>query len=61
MNITKAERDVLNDLQAAAMRSMRSKPTLRVLSGLADKGLIEFDPFSGTAKLTTEGAGQVET
>lgn len=55
LDLTLKEREVLNDLQSAAARAMRSKPTLRILSKLQDKGLIEFDPFSGTAKPTPLG------
>lgn len=34
---------------------MKSKSTLRLLSKLQDKGMIEFDPFARTAKLTAVG------
>jgi len=45
----------IGDLQGAALKSMRSKPTLRILSSLMAKGLIEYDPFAGTAKHTESG------
>lgn len=48
MELTKKEREVLSDLQSAAAKAMRSKPTLRILSSLMARGAIEFDPFSGT-------------
>ena len=54
-NLTQKERDTMRDLDAAAAKAMRSKPTLRVLTSLLDKGMIEFDPFAGTAKLTAAG------
>lgn len=56
MKLTQKEREVLNNLQGAVAKSMRSKPTLRVLSSLLGKGMIEWDPFAGTAKLTEAGA-----
>jgi hypothetical protein len=52
---TKAEQEVLNDLQGAVRKAMRSKPTLRILTKLQDQGLIEFDPFAGTAEPTDAG------
>lgn len=53
--LTQKEREVLSDLQTAMAKSMRSKPTLKVLSSLLDKGMIEWDPLAGTAKLTEAG------
>lgn len=53
--ITKKEREVLNNLQSAMAKAMRSKPTLRILGKLMAKGLIEYDPLAGTGKLTEAG------
>lgn len=53
--LTVKERQVLDNLQASAAKGMRSKPTQRVLSSLMAKGMIEYDPFAGTAKLTERG------
>lgn len=55
MNITQKEYDALCDLQSSMAKAFRSKPTLRVLSGLMAKGLIEWDALGGTGKLTHEG------
>lgn len=53
--LSKAEQEAMADLDGAALKAMRSKPTLRILSSLQDKGLIEFDPFAGTARPTDAG------
>ena len=53
--LTQKEREVLCDLQSAMRKAFRSKPTLRVLSKLLAKGLIEWDPMAGTGKLTEAG------
>jgi hypothetical protein len=53
--LTKKEIEIMNDLQTAMAKSMQSKPTLAVLSSLVSKGMIEWDPFAGTAKLTPSG------
>jgi|GEM_PF-5936737 len=55
MDVSKKEREVLNDLQTAFKKAMRSKPTLKVLGSLMAKGLIEWDPFAGTGKITPAG------
>lgn len=49
--------DVMLHLSEFVAKAMKSKRTLRILSDLADKKFIEFDPFAGTATLTP--AGQV--
>lgn len=54
--LTQKERDVMHNLQTTAAKAMRSKSTLRVLSSLQAKEMIEWDPFSGFAKLTEAGA-----
>lgn len=53
--LTKKEREVLADLESKALNSVRHRTTLNVLCSLQEKGLIEFDPFAGTAKLTPSG------
>lgn len=53
--LTQKEREILCDLQSAMAKAFRSKPTLRVLSGLLAKGLIEWDALGGTGKLTESG------
>lgn len=53
--LTQKEREVLNDLQSAVAACMRSKPKLHALSSLLAKGMIEWDPLGGTAKLTAYG------
>lgn len=53
--LTRAELEIMMNLKERAKNSMRSKPTLRLLSKLADKGMIEFDPFAGTASITEAG------
>lgn len=53
--VTQLERDAMNDLSTLAKKSMRSKPTLRILSRLQDKGWIKFDPFAGIAVITDAG------
>lgn len=53
--LTKKEVEVLENLQTAMAKAFRSKPTLKVLSGLLDKGMIEWDPLAGTGKLTPSG------
>lgn len=53
--LTQKEREVLCDLQTAMAKAFRSKPTLRVLSGLLEKGMIEWDALAGTGKLTEAG------
>jgi hypothetical protein len=53
--LTLKERFALEHLQEFAQKAMRSKPVLRTMSALQDKGMIEFDPFAGEAKLTAAG------
>lgn len=53
--LTQVERAALGDLETLAMKCMRSKTILGVLSKLQDRGLIEFDPMGGTAKITDAG------
>lgn len=55
MKLTKAQWKVLDDLAYSAANGMRSRATLRTLSSLMDKGLIEYDPMAGTAKHTEAG------
>lgn len=52
---TQLERDAMENLLTVAKKAMRSKPTLRVLSRLQDKGWIEFNPFEGEATITDKG------
>lgn len=58
--ITQLERDAMSDLSTFAKKAMRSKPTLRVLSRLMDKGWIDFSPFEGTASITEAGKKALE-
>lgn len=53
--LTQKEREVLCNLQSAMSKAFKSKPTLRILSGLLAKGLIEWDCLGGTGKLTEAG------
>jgi hypothetical protein len=53
--LTQKERETLDNLQSAMAKAMKSKPTLRVLSSLQAKGMIDWDPFAGTAKITETG------
>lgn len=55
MKPTQIERDAMEHLSQLVLKSMRSKPTLRVLSRLQDKGWIDFDPMAGEAALTEDG------
>ncbi len=54
--MTAEEIDVCRNLEESAAKGMKSKRVLRILSGLQDKGLIEYDPFGGTASLTAAGS-----
>lgn len=54
-NLTQKERDTLRDLQGAMAKVFRSHSTLFLLSELQAKGMIEWDPLAGTAKLTPAG------
>jgi hypothetical protein len=54
------EIDVCRNLEESASRAMRSKRMLRILSNLQDSGMIEYDPFGATAKLTEAGAAALE-
>ena len=45
----------MTNLNETCRKSFKSKPTLRILCALADKGLITFDPFTQTATLTEAG------
>lgn len=47
--------DVMQNLSESASKAMKSKRILRILSGLADKGFVDFDPFAGTATSTPAG------
>lgn len=47
--------DVMRHLTESATKAMKSKRMLRILSDLADKGFIDFDPFAGTASSTPAG------
>jgi hypothetical protein len=53
--LTKVEYAALADLESVALQAMRSKPTLNTLSKLEDRGLIQFNPFEGTATMTERG------
>lgn len=55
MALTKAERDAMANLAELAGKAMRSKPTLKLLGRMQDKGLIEFHPFEGRAHITGVG------
>lgn len=55
MKLTQTERDALADLAALAAKAMRSKPTLKLLGKMQDRGLIEFHPFEGKAFITGLG------
>lgn len=57
---TQMERDAMGDIQSLARKAMRSKPILRILSRLQEKGWIEFDPFAGTASVTETGKKAAE-
>lgn len=56
MKLTKAEIHALENLSALAKNAMRSKTILKTLSGLLDRGLIDFNPMEATASLTPKGA-----
>lgn len=55
VKLTEKERAVMGDLQGAMAKAFRSKPTLKVLSELLAKGMIEWDAMAGTGKLTEAG------
>ena len=55
------ELDVCRNLSESASKGMRSKRMLRLLSKLQDKGLIDYDPFGGTAALTEVGAAALSS
>lgn len=55
MKLTQAERDALTNLLSLAAKAMRSKPTLKLLGKMQDRGLIEFHPFEGVAHITGLG------
>lgn len=55
MKLTQAEKDALANLPELASKAMRSKPTLKLLGKMQDKGLIEFHPFEGKAFATGIG------
>jgi hypothetical protein len=59
-SVTEAELDALRNLQEYANKAMRSKPTLRLLTKLQDKGMIEFDPFGGSTRLTDLGRHEIQ-
>lgn len=55
MKLTQAERDALANLPSLAAKAIRSKPTLKLLARMQEKGLIEFYPFEGKAHITGVG------
>lgn len=61
MELTQGERDALANLATLAAKAMRSKPALKILGKMAEKGLIEFNPFDGVAKITRAGHDALDT
>lgn len=59
ITLTQQERLALAELDDLALRSMRSKPVLKLLSKLQEKGAIEFDPFAGSATITAAGQAAI--
>lgn len=57
--LTQAERDAMDDLYDSAQRAFKSKPMLKTLSRLQERGLITFDPFVGQARLTNAGRAAI--
>lgn len=55
MKLTKAEHEVMKDINAAACRAFKHKATLAVIGSLANRGLITFDLLTMTATLTESG------
>ncbi len=55
MKLTKAERKVMADINAAARKAFKSKPTLKILGDLDHREIISFDPFTMTASITPLG------
>lgn len=53
--LTQKERDALGNLPHLAAIAMRSKPTLKLLGKMQERGLIEFHPFEGKAFVTGLG------
>ncbi len=53
--LSKADVYALANLDSLARTAMRSKTVLRELSKLQDMGLIEYQPFSAEAWLTSAG------
>jgi len=54
------EIDVYRNLEESASKAMRSKRMLRILSNLQDRGIIEYDPFGASAKLTDAGTAAMD-
>jgi hypothetical protein len=53
--LTKAELAGLRDPETLAANALRSRSTLKVISLLYDKGMIEYDMGEGTVTLTDSG------
>jgi hypothetical protein len=58
-DLTKKELDALNNLQSYAAKMFKSKPTLRLMSRLLDKGMIEWESLGATPKLTAAGEARL--
>lgn len=56
MKLSQADIHALNNLAGLARNAFRSKVVLQTLSGLSDRGLIDFDPMNTTATITKAGA-----
>lgn len=57
--LTKAEQECIDNLQSFAAKAFKVRGALKIMSRLADNGLIEWDPFAGTAKLTPAGESAI--
>lgn len=53
--LTAKDRDAMMNLTDYAERSFKSKPVLRTMQSLYERGLIEFDPFIAKAVATPAG------
>lgn len=59
--LSQAERDAMANLIELAQKAMRSKPTLKLLGQMQERGLIEFHPFEGKASITGVGHAALKT
>ena len=53
--LSQKDRDAMMNLTDYGERSFKSKPVLRTMQSLYERGLIEFDPFAAKAVATPAG------